>query len=155
MKRLSLTPLGGVIEITTGSPILKGLLSQQIPVSTACGGKGVCASCHVYIRKGDECLTPLTPREEMTLRLIVSAESNSRLACQARLLADGAVVELPSGLYVTSIDNVEELIGTKAKFNYLHPVTGAVLIHEGKIITRSVIQIFRDAIRDLQTARSS
>lgn len=155
MKQLSLMPLGGTVQITTGSPLLKGLLSQQIPVPTACGGRGVCASCHVYIRRGNECLSPPTPREETTLRLIVSANSSSRLACQARLLADGVQLELPTGLYISSVDDIEELIGTNSKFDYLHPVTGAILIPKGKIITRSLMQLFKIATQELEAAMQS
>jgi ferredoxin len=150
VKTITLTPIGGELEVTTGSPLVKGLLACHLPVSMACGGRGLCASCHVYVRRGVECLTPRTPREEHTLRLIVTADADSRLACQTQVLADGAVIEIPAGLYVTSLQQVENLVGTKANQDFLHPLTGAVLIPRGKIITRTCLNVFAEATRELQ-----
>ncbi len=155
MKSVTLTPVGGDLDVTTGSTLVKGLLSRDLKIDMACGGKGLCATCHVYVRQGGDCLTPRTAREERTLALVVGADSDSRLACQARVESDGAVVEVPAGLYVQNTDGFQELVGTKAVYDYLHPITGRLLIPKGKIITRTVIGEFAAATLELKTVRES
>jgi hypothetical protein len=66
------------------------------------------------------------------------------LACQARVINEGVVVELPSGMYLSDVDDVEELIGRRAQQNILHPISGQVLVEEGKLITRSMISKLKD-----------
>lgn len=155
MKTVTLTPVGGQLDLTTGSTLVKGLLARELKIAMACGGKGLCASCHVYVRQGAECLTPKTAREERTLALVVGADCDSRLACQARVESDGAVIEVPSGLYVESVEGFENLIGSKAAYDYLHPITGRLLIPKGKIITRTVFAEFAAAAEELKAVRES
>jgi uncharacterized 2Fe-2S/4Fe-4S cluster protein (DUF4445 family) len=83
-------------------------------------------------------------REQRTLEVITSCKPNSRLACQARVLGQGVVVELPPGMYVQSLKDIEDLIGRRADTNLLNPVTGDVLVEEGKLITRSVVKQLED-----------
>ncbi|MDW8244633.1 MAG: 2Fe-2S iron-sulfur cluster-binding protein [Thermogemmata sp.] len=153
MKTICLTPVGGDLEVTTGSTLIKALLARELKIEMACGGKGLCATCHVYVRQGAECLTPRTTREEQTLALISSADADSRLACQARIERDGAVVEVPPGMYVVSSEGFEDKIGTRAAYDYLHPVNGRVLIPKGKIITRTIYAEFVAAAQELQAVR--
>ena len=42
-------------------------------------------------------------------------------------------------MYISSHDDVEDLIGRRAQDDILHPLTGQVLVEEGKLITRSMI----------------
>lgn len=153
MKTVTLIPVGGELDVTTGSSLVKGLLARDLRLEMACGGRGLCATCHVYVRQGADCLTPRTPREDRTLAMIDSADADSRLACQAQVERDGAVVEVPLGLYVQSYEDVEAKIGTKAGFDYLHPITGRLLIQKGKIITRTIFSEFVAAVQDLQAIR--
>jgi ferredoxin len=155
VKTVTLTPVGGDLDVTTGSTLVKGLLARDLKIDMACGGKGLCATCHVYVRQGSDCLTPRTPREERTLALVVGADADSRLACQARVESDGAVVEVPAGLYVQNTDGFQELVGAKAAYDYLHPITGRLLIPKGKIITRTVIGEFAAATQELKNVRES
>lgn len=155
MKTVTLTPVGGQLDVTTGSTLVKGLLARDLKIDMACGGKGLCATCHVHVRQGADCLTPRTAREDRTLALLATADSDSRLACQARVDADGVVVEVPAGLYVQSIDQISNLVGAKANFDYLHPITGRVLIPKGKIITRTVFSEFTTAAQELKALRES
>jgi len=155
MKTITLTPVGGEFGVTTGSPLVKGLLACHLPVSLACGGKGLCASCHVHVRRGSDCLTPRTPREERTLKLIVTADEDSRLSCQAQVLRNGVVIEIPPGLYITSALRVEDTLGQRAPYDYLHPVTGAILIPKGKMITRTCLSVFAQALDDLRNATAT
>ena len=69
---------------------------------------------------------------------------NSRLACQARVIGEGVVVELPSGMYVSDLDDIEALIGRRAEQDILHPLDGKVLVEQGKLITRSMINQLKD-----------
>jgi ferredoxin len=155
MKTVTLMPVGGALDVTTGASLVKGLLARDLKIDMACGGKGLCASCHVYVRQGADCLTPRSPREDRTLSVIASADGDSRLACQARVECDGAVVEVPAGLYVQNTDDLKNLVGTIAAYDYLHPIDGRVLIPRGKMITRTVFSEFVRAAEELRSIRES
>jgi hypothetical protein len=102
------------------------------------------------VQSGDNCITPRTKREERTLSLIGEATSESRLACQAKVLRDGVVIRLPEGLYVAQHADIDELVGRRAELRVLHPVDGRVLVQAGKIITRSTAQQLMQVEADLQ-----
>jgi ferredoxin len=127
------------VLIQTRTRVLDALLAHHVPVKMACGGKGLCATCHCYIHEGSELLTPRTPREEMSLAMLANRKPNSRLACQAKVLGDGIKVTLPQGRYIESTVELDSLVGRRAEAAILHPVTGLVLVEEGKIITRTRI----------------
>jgi len=59
-------------------------------------------------------------------------------------MGEGVVVELPAGMYISEIDNIEDLIGRRAEDNILHPLTGTILVEAGKLITRSMISQLED-----------
>ncbi|MEY4768971.1 MAG: hypothetical protein RL637_1610 [Pseudomonadota bacterium] len=127
------------ITMMTQSRLLDALLARDIPVKMFCGGKGLCATCHCYVVRNPENLTPMTQQEALTLTILTGAQSNSRLSCQAQLIGGDVEVELPKGLYIESMSELEALIGKRAKEPILHPVSGDILIMEGKIITRTLI----------------
>ena len=106
----------------------------------ACGGKGLCATCHVYVENGLEMLTPITPRERLSLSMLSAARPNSRLACQAKVIGDGVRATPPAGTYVETTSSLESLIGRRAESPILHPVDGRILVEVGKIITRSRVR---------------
>jgi ferredoxin len=140
VKTVRLEPIAQETSVATNENLLSVLLNKDLDVLRECGGRGMCATCHVYVRDGMEGLSPINRREQRTLEVITSCKTNSRLACQARVLSDGVVVELPSGMYINSIKDIEDLIGRRAEQNLLHPVTGQVLVEEGKLITRSMLK---------------
>ena len=74
----------------------------------------------------------------------MGADAFTRLACQCRVLGDGVTIELPSGFYVEAFEELLALVGEEAVTDYLHPVTGAVMIPKDKIITRSQLQLFKN-----------
>lgn len=117
-KTIRLDPLGKETAIKTNDNLLSGLLKNELNVMQECGGRGMCSTCHVYIKEGMESLSPLNRREKRTLEVITTCKMNSRLACQARVIGDGVVVELPSGMYLSQIDDVESLIGRRASAKY-------------------------------------
>lgn len=143
-KIVRLEPIAQEAEVATNSNLLSLLLNKELDVLKECGGRGMCATCHIYIKSGMEGLTPINRREQRTLEVITSCKPNSRLACQTRVLDEGVVVELPPGMYVQSLQDIEELIGRRAEQDLLHPITGEVLVEQGKLITRSMIAQLED-----------
>lgn len=140
VKIVRLEPIAQETSVETNGNLLSVLINKDLDVLRECGGRGLCATCHVYVKQGMKALTPANRREQRTLGTIPSVQTNSRLACQARVLADGVIVELPSGLYLKSIQDIESLIGRRAEQNLLDPLTGRVLVEAGKLITRSVLR---------------
>jgi ferredoxin len=126
--------------------VLRALLSEKVPVVMACGGKGLCATCHVYIDAGEESLTPRTKKEVRTLGLLHDAQPCSRLACQAQVLRDGVQVRLPAGLRIEKSEDLEALVGRRTEVPVLHPVDGRILVVPGKLITRSVVVTLKAAV---------
>lgn len=155
MKTVQLNPIGSLLEVPTGTRLLDGLLAKKLPIEMACGGRGLCATCHVYVRQGANQISPRSDREERTLSRVPSADNSSRLACQSHVFGEGIVVELPEGTYVLSIDQVKDLIGQKAVVDYLHPITGQLLIGKGKIITRTLLHLFVTVSDELRKLRES
>lgn len=143
-KTVRLVPINQDTSIKTNDNLLSGLLSNEIKILPQCGGRGRCATCHIYIKSGMESLSPLNRQEQRTLETITTCGLNSRLACQARVIGEGIVVELPSGTYVSEIEDIEGLIGGRAEQDILHPLSGKVLVEQGKFITRSMISQLRD-----------
>ena len=143
-KTVKLDPINEKVDILTNDNLLSGLLAKDLNVWKECGGRGMCSTCHVFITDGMESLSPVNRREIRTMEVITIAGKCSRLACQARVIGDGVVVEVPSGMYVNEIDNIEDLIGSRAKDNILHPITGALLVEKDKLVTRTMITQLKD-----------
>jgi ferredoxin len=138
-KTVRLEPIAQETTIQTNGNLLSVLLHKDLDVLRECGGRGMCATCHIYVKEGMTGLTPINRREQRTLEVITSCRTNSRLACQARVINDGVVVELPPGMYVNSVKDIEDLIGRRAEADMLHPLNGQVLVEAGKLITRSTL----------------
>jgi ferredoxin len=144
VKTVRLEPIAQNTEIQTNANLLSALLQEDLHVLKECGGRGMCATCHVYIKDGMESLSGISKREQRTLEVITTARPNSRLACQSRVLGEGVVVEVPAGMYIDAIEDIEALIGRRTEQPLLHPLTGEVVVESGKLITRSVITQLRD-----------
>ncbi len=143
-KTVKLDPINQQVDIQTNDNLLSGLLAKDLKVWKECGGRGMCSTCHVFITEGMDSLSPVNRREIRTMDVITTANKCSRLACQARVIGEGVVVEIPSGMYVSQIDNIEDLIGSRAKENILHPITGAILVEKNKLVTRTMITQLKD-----------
>jgi ferredoxin len=152
VKRIKIQPLNKDVEVRPNESLLNVLLEQEMNVLQACGRQGRCATCHVYIESGMESLSPYTEQERLTLSFITTAQPKSRLACQARVLQDGVVVEVPRAMYVGSLGELKSLIGRRASQNILHPVTGEVLVEEGKLILRSALEKITKIDETLETS---
>ncbi len=140
VKIVRLEPISQQTEVETNGSLLSILISKDLDVLKECGGRGLCATCHVYVKEGMNSLSPVNRREQRTLEVITTCKPNSRLACQSRVMANGVVVELPPGMYINSLQDIEALIGRRAEQNLLHPVTGQILVEVGKLITRSMLK---------------
>ncbi len=123
-----------------GARLLSVLLANHVKVLKACGGQGRCATCHVYVNQGMESLTPPTEQEKLTLSLMKIDRNDARLACQCRVIGNGLSIEVPKGKYVGSEAELEALVGKKAQQTIIHPITGEVLVREGKLILRSALE---------------
>lgn len=142
------------VTMMTEARLLDALLARDIPVKMFCGGKGLCATCHCYVMANAENLTPITQQEALTLAILTGAQSNSRLSCQALLIGGDVEVELPKGLYVESLSELEALIGKRTDIPILHPISGNILIMERKIITRTLIMQLSDVNFDISSVAS-
>ncbi len=143
-KIVKLNPINQETLIQTNDNILCALLKEDLQVMEECGGRGMCSTCHVYVTEGMESLSPLNRREKRTLEVITSCKTNSRLACQARVIGDGVVIELPPGMYISAMGDLETLIGRRAEQDILHPLDGRVLVQAGKLITRSTVNLLKE-----------
>ncbi len=139
-KTVRLEPIAQETTVETNGNLLSVLLHKDLDVLRECGGRGMCATCHIYVQAGMDSLTPMNRREQRTLEVITSCRTNSRLACQTRVQQNGVVVELPPGMYINSVKDIEDLVGRRAEQDLLHPLTGQVLVEGGKLITRSTLQ---------------
>ena len=142
------------ILVRTNTRLLDALRASQLPVLSACGGKGLCATCHVYADAGPEVLSPRTPREQRSLVMLRDAKPSSRLACQAKVLQNGAHILKPGGLYIESATDLDALVGRRAEEPILHPADGRVLIEAGKIITRTRISALTSVEVDVAELRA-
>lgn len=154
MKELTLMPMGKPVLVKTESRVLDAILGEELKVMMACGGKGLCATCHCWVEEGEDQLTPMSAREKRTLARISGVNQKSRLSCQAKVLGEGVVVRLPDGMFIQSTLDLEGLIGQRARQNILHPITSIVLVAEGKIITRSRIMQLKDLDLEMDNIRA-
>jgi len=153
MKDVELQPINTVQAVRTEDRLLDVLLAKKLDVLMSCGGKGLCATCHVRVLRGSEQLTPMTEREKRTLGNVTNCSANSRLACQCRVLGEGVTVQVPEGMYVERAEDLMSMLGKRAKADILHPVNAAVLIPKGKIITRSRLQTVKHLSEDVRRMR--
>ena len=154
MKNVMLHPMEESVAVKTEARVLDVLLAKELDVLMACGGNGLCATCHVWVDAGMDKLTPMTEREKRTLGWVTGADPRSRLACQAKVLGEGVAVSVPEGMYIESTQSLEKLIGQRATVNILHPVDGKTLIPKGKIITRSRIMELANVDFDMAQIRA-
>lgn len=152
---VSLTIDGKSTTSAKGTRLLSALLTNKAKVLKACGGQGRCATCHVFVQAGMDCLTPPTEQELMTLNLMRIEKSNARLACQCQILEAGLVVEVPKGKYVGSEAELESLVGKKAQQSLIHPITGEILVYEGKLILRSALLKMQEVDREFEKEMGS
>jgi uncharacterized 2Fe-2S/4Fe-4S cluster protein (DUF4445 family) len=88
-------PLGRGTSTRTGASLLDLAREVDVSVESICGGTGKCGKCRVLVAMGEKHLSPVNESE----RAALTAEEvgmGVRLACQARIVAEGdIVVDIP------------------------------------------------------------
>ena len=52
VKTVRLEPIAQESTVETNSNLLSVLLHQDLSVLKECGGRGMCATCHIYVNDG-------------------------------------------------------------------------------------------------------
>lgn len=99
--RVTFEPVGKTVEVNPAEypygdhglagSLLDIALANDVPIEHACGGVGVCATCHVIVSAGGENLSPPTEEELDHVELAPGYAPESRLACQAVVQGDVTV----------------------------------------------------------------
>ena len=86
------------VEAKVGQTLLDVIKENNIDLIGACDGACACGTCHIYI--DEETLKKIEPAnedEENVLDVVFNIKSNSRLACQVKVVEEmeGAIIEIP------------------------------------------------------------
>jgi 2Fe-2S ferredoxin len=87
VPKIVLQPGGRVLKATRKVNLLKFLQDSNVSVGSACGGKGICASCKITVLNGAQNLSRPNDRE-MDLAERNHLDKNERIACQSKVLGD-------------------------------------------------------------------
>ena len=91
MTKVRFLDQGVEIDVPVGTSLLKASKLAGAPEGDACGGVCACSTCHVYVEKGAELLTPAEEDEEDILDKAFDVRMSSRLGCQAKIKRDGLI----------------------------------------------------------------
>lgn len=102
--KVTFQPVGVTVEVDPesyrfgryGKPgsILNIALTSGVEIEHACGGAGVCATCHVIVDEGMKNLSEANEDELDTIDRAPGNTPTSRLACQA-IVAGDVTVTIP------------------------------------------------------------
>ncbi|OFZ70693.1 MAG: ferredoxin, 2Fe-2S type, ISC system [Betaproteobacteria bacterium RBG_16_58_11] len=95
LPHVELCPQGAAIDATPGKTICDTLLENGIEIEHACEKSCACTTCHVIVREGFESLLPAEELEEDLLDKAWGLEPTSRLSCQALVMSQDLVIEIP------------------------------------------------------------
>ncbi|MFT6070284.1 MAG: ferredoxin [Bacteriovoracaceae bacterium] len=87
MAKLTLHPMGTVLEISEEKPVLERLREEEIYVRSSCGGNGSCSDCMIKIMSGEDNINP-PGFEEIQLLGNVFHLTKERLSCQLKISGD-------------------------------------------------------------------
>ena len=97
MPRITVLPLGEVLEAEAGATIMETAWEHGLYWPTTCGGQGICTSCACSVEEGAENLDEMGRGERKTLAEEMGEAAiearRLRLACQARLRGDVTVTK--------------------------------------------------------------
>ena len=91
MTKVRFVEQGIEIDVPVGTSLLKASKLAGAPEGDACGGVCACSTCHVYVEKGSELLTPAEEDEEDILDKAFDVRMSSRLGCQAKIQREGLI----------------------------------------------------------------
>jgi 2Fe-2S ferredoxin len=101
MPRIRILPLNIELEAGVDATLMGAAQDAGYYWPTTCGGEGRCTTCACEIVDGAAALSPMGRSEEQTLvaeRGPAVLGTNVRLACQARVLRDVAIVVQKPGV---------------------------------------------------------
>lgn len=96
MPAIVFEPLALRIECRAGETVFAAARRQNVPVPTACVGRGTCGLCRVKVVTGEDLLSPLNPTEKRHLGNTYFI-TKLRLSCQLQVVdtaRDDAVITL-------------------------------------------------------------
>lgn len=91
MTKVRFIDQGIEIDVPVGTTLLKAAKLAKAPEGDACGGVCACSTCHIYVEKGGELLTPAEEGEEDILDKAFDVRMNSRLGCQTKIQREGLI----------------------------------------------------------------
>ena len=92
MSKVTVLPLGAVIEVDDGESVFHAAVDAGYRWPTVCGGEGSCRTCYMRILDGaDSFEAPDDWEQEGLEDLAFSGVGGMRLACQARVHGDATV----------------------------------------------------------------
>ncbi len=92
MPKVTFLPDEISIDVPVGTTLLAAAKQAHARVGYACGGVCACSTCHVYVKDGMRLLSEQEDNEADILDKAFDVRASSRLSCQSKLRADGAVV---------------------------------------------------------------
>jgi ferredoxin len=145
MTTVTISIDGKSVKAEQNSQLLSVLKANDILVNQICGGQGMCATCHFFVMEGANALTPPTKQEQITMQFTKIDRPGARLSCQTRVIGEGVSIELPKGTFIESEQDLELSIGKKSPQTLIHPMTGEVLVEEGKLVMRSALEKMKES----------
>ncbi len=91
MTKVVFVDQGLETEVPIGTSLLDAARKAGAPEGDACGGVCACSTCHVYVDKGANLLSEAEEEEEDILDKAFDVRMESRLGCQAKIVAEGLV----------------------------------------------------------------
>jgi 2Fe-2S ferredoxin len=101
MTKVTIQPANIEIEVTPGETLMGAAQGLGLYWPTTCGGQGVCTTCLSEVVSGGELLAEMSRSERKTLvaeRGEAILRRPVRLACQATVLRDGAIIVTKPGV---------------------------------------------------------
>jgi ferredoxin len=140
MPRIKLEPLGITINVSAKDRLWRSLKHAKVELVATCNGQGTCGTCALRVFDGANCLSPMEALEQITLKNTRRDLSLYRLTCQASVLEDGVVFYLDNKADKKLAQIFTRLKNRLAPRNIYHPITGALLVQEGNLITQEILE---------------
>jgi ferredoxin len=141
MPRIKLEPLGITINVSAKNGLWRSLKHAKVELVATCQGQGTCGTCALRVFEGANCLSPMQPLEQVTLKNTRRDLSLYRLTCQASVLEDGVVFYLDNKADKKLAQIFARLKNRLAPRNIYHPITEVLLVQEGNLITQEIYHI--------------
>jgi len=95
VARVTFQPAGRTVVVDSGTLVIDAAETAGVALPANCGGVCACTTCHVWVERGAETLSPIAEREDDKLCEAAGVRADSRLACQARVGEGDVVVRIP------------------------------------------------------------